>query len=133
MTFLIWETDNLCFDRRAITWADTLDNAVCHRGAMNVVTNDFMGFLVGIGEVAWSLFPCFYVTHKGEISCFIITRLNLHFIIIECTGIYTGWSTCLETHESYAQLFQAVRKLLCRTLTVWTAVIGLFTNDDTTA
>ena len=131
MAFLVREAQNLRFNGRAVTGADTFDNAVGHRGAFHIVPQDFMGFFVGIGQITGNLLAGHFITHKGEVAAFLVTGLNFHLAVIEGARIYAGRRTRLKAHQLNADFFERIGELHRRPLSGRAALVGVLADNDT--
>ena len=66
MALLLFETDDLILNRRAVARADALNVAAVERRAVQVVENDLVGLGVRVGDVAVDLVVHRHAGHKAE-------------------------------------------------------------------
>ena len=133
MPLLVGETRNLRLDRGAVARADALDDAVCHRSAVEVRTDDGMGCLVCIGEVAGGLRVGHRIRQEGEGRRIRVARLQGRLREVECAAVNARGRACLEPHEANPRRAQGVRECHGRTLAVRAAVIDRLAEDDAPA
>ena len=89
-----------------------------------------MGFLCGVGQVAFDLihFPGF--VHKGEGNDHLVSFLGNGFAIIDGLSVHTGRGTGLETAELQSRFFQGFRQVGGGRQPVGTAGFRTFTDED---
>src|SRR6266404_6065625 len=55
LSFLFWELNNLVFDRRTVSWSNSLNDTRVQRRFVEVSLDDLGRRLGGIGNIAWQL------------------------------------------------------------------------------
>ena len=82
MSFLICKTNDLVLDGRAISGPSPFNDTTEHGRTMEIVSDDLVGFFIGISQPAKSLFffDIFRLILEGERHNILIPILGLHFI-----------------------------------------------------
>ena len=99
MTLLIGKADDLILDGRAVARTDAVDLARILRGTHQVITDDLVCFLIGIGEPAISLISVLPFIHEGEGMIHRITFFERHMIQMQASDIDTARRTSLEAED----------------------------------
>ena len=108
MPLLIGEPRDLRLDRGAVARADALDDTVCHRSAVEVRTDDGMGCLVCIGEIAGGLRVGHRIRQEGEGRRIRVARLQCRLREVECAAVNARGRARLEPHEANPHRAQGV-------------------------
>ena len=99
MTLLIGKADDLILDGRAVARTDAVDLARILRGAHQVITDDLVRFLIGIGEPAVSLISVLPFIHEGEGMVHRIALFERHMIQMQASDIDTARRAGLEAED----------------------------------
>ena len=130
MALFIRKAHNFRFDRRAVSRSDTLDNTVCHRRTFDIIADNFMRLFIRVRKPARYLFTRFHIAHERKIMHRIIAGLNNHLSKIKTAAVDTRRCSRFKAHDFNAGLFQTIRQFHRRSLTVRSAVIRIFTDDN---
>ena len=88
MGVFVGKTHDLIFDRRAVAWANPLDDPGIHGAAMQVLPNDLMGFFIGMRDETGHLTRVLlYLAQVGKYRQWIITLLPLKYVEIDGPAI----------------------------------------------
>ena len=103
MPLLVGEPLHFGLNGGAVPGAHPLDGTVIERGAVQIGSNDLMGGMVGVGEVADR--PVFrgLVRLEGEGQSLPVPCLKLHFGKIHTAGVHSGGRTRLEAADGQTQ------------------------------
>ena len=105
MAGLVGETDDLILNGGAITGARAVDLPRIHGGQMDILVNDPVGFLVGVGNVTGDLcdpIQSRLVGAAGEGDDVIVPGMNLQLIKIDGAAMDPGRRARLEPLEGQA-------------------------------
>ena len=97
---------------------------------MEIVPDDPVGLLIGIGEIAYC--PVFQGVSRGKGKGLgvAVAGLDFHFGEIDAAGVETGRRTGFEPLEPQAQVPQTIGKAVGGMHTVGTGIIGYVAGDD---
>ena len=126
---LVGEADDLRLDGRAVPGADTGDGAVVQGGSVQIVPDDGVGAVVGIGQIAHR--PVFRggLRGKGEWHGVGVSGLHLHSGKVHAPAVHPGGCARLEAAQIQAQRLQAVRQRQGGGHAVWAGVPGHVAHD----
>ena len=102
MSGLFRKADDFILDGGAITGARAVDLPRIHGGQMDILVNDTVGFLVGVGDVAGDLcdpIESRLVGAAGEGDDVLVPGMDLQFIKIDGTAVDAGRCARLEPLE----------------------------------
>ncbi|MNN16206.1 hypothetical protein D3C81_1293380 [compost metagenome] len=122
---------DLVFDRRAVTRADTFDDARVHRRTVEVRSNDFVGTGIGVGNPAAHL-PRMHglVAHERHHRNRRIARLLGHYREIHRATVDTWRGAGFQAADAQRQFTHAMGQGDCRRITGAAAGVVLQTNVD---
>ena len=106
---LVGEPHHLRLDRRAVPWADPLDDAAVNGAAIQILPDDPVCFLVGVGEVAYRpvLRRLFRLEAEGQGRG--VALLKLHFTEVHRPGVDPRRRSGLEPPQGQSQRQQPLR------------------------
>ncbi len=110
MPGLVGKADDLRLDGRAVPGADAGDGAVVQRGAIQIVPDDGVGAVVGVGQIAHR--PVFRggLRGKGKGNRVGVSGLHFHLGKVHAPAVHPGRRTRLEAAQVQTQRLQAVRQ-----------------------
>ncbi len=92
MPVLLLEPHHLVLYGRTVPGADPLDLSAEQRGPVQIVPDNPVGILVGVGDVAGNLFPVHSVMRKGEADRVFIPVLPVQRLKIDTLPVDPGGS-----------------------------------------
>ena len=133
MAVFSFESNNLRFNRRAVTGANTDNSARVHRRAIQVCQNNLMNAGIGSGDPAGNLFGMSHGLIPGEIRNLIPhSVLTLALREIDRLSIDTGRRTGLQTPHRHADFNQFLSETDGRRIAHASCLIVLQTDMDKT-
>ena len=109
MAVFIGKTMNLILNRRAITRTDALNFAAEHRAAIEILADDLMCALIGVGDVAADLTRMHAdITHVAHHWQRRIAWLLNHHAKIHRTGIDARRCACLQATNRQLKFAQTI-------------------------
>ena len=129
MTILICKTDYFIFNWRAITRTGSFDHTGIQWRTIKVCTNDLMSFLICICQPAGFLLylNIFRISWEWKWYNSLISKLFLHFTVINCISGNTGRCSCFKTEHFNSQLFQRISQVVGCLQSVWSCIITYIT------
>ena len=109
MLVTIRKAHHFVFNGRAVTRADPFDHTGIHRAAIEVIADHFMGFFIGVRDMARHLFRMLIRTaHEGEYRHRVVTELWCQLSKIDGPGVNTRRCSCFQTADTQRQFPQTV-------------------------
>ena len=134
MAGFISEAGDFIFNRRAVTRADPFDHTGIHRRAIEVIADNLVGTLIGVGNVAVHLLRVFvHRTHKGHHRQRRIARLHLHHREVDTTRIDTRRRTGFQAANVKRHFAQTFGQRNRRRITGTATAVVFHTDVDKSA
>ncbi len=93
----VCKTVHLVFDTGTVASTDAFDLACEHRGTIKARTDDVVGFLIGIGDVAIDLRQHRFIVVERKATRWVVALLNLAGLPVDGTSIQTRRGAGFET------------------------------------
>ena len=131
MAGLIREFYNLILNGRAVTRAGSLNRAGKQRGTVQIIADDLMRFLVGIGQPAGNLLLLhrLRIRRKGKRNYTLISKLLFHLGEINAAAVCPGRSSGLEAEHFNSVCNQGIRQMIGRLQAIRAGGIADITVD----
>ena len=107
---LVGKADDLRLDAGAVPGADAGDGAIIHGTAVQVLPDDAVGLLVGVGQVAHGGIVDLVGGAEGKRLRRLVPRLHLHFGKIDAPPVDTGWRAGFEAAKVQPEHAQIIRQ-----------------------
>ena len=132
VALLIGKAQDLRLDGRAVARPNALDNAVRHGGAVEIVAQDSMRFLVRVGEKAIDLRERgrIVVGHEGKVRGGVVSPLEDTLGKIDGARVHARRRPRLKAHEADSRPKERVRQLHRGALAIGAAVVDGLPDDD---
>ena len=127
---LVGKADNFRLNAGAVAGADTGDGAVIHGAAVEILPDDAVGFLVGIGEIADGGVVHLVGGAEGERFYGLVPGLQFHFGKINASPVDPGRGAGFEPPQGKPQLAQPVGKADAGVHSVRAGGNNAFTGDN---
>ena len=111
MRCLVGKSDNLVFDRGAVPRANTFDMTAVHGGEVDVLADDVMGRLIGMGHTARHLPNHRSGAHKGEQGRLVIAGLLFGPRPVNGLAVESGRGPGLQSPSLQAEIAHLISKL----------------------
>ena len=133
MSFFVSKTNYLIFNRRAVSWAGSLDHTGIQWRAVQVCADDIVSRLICVGKPAGFLFDLhvFRICGKGKWHYSLIPKLLLHFAVINGISCNSRRCSGFKTEHFNSQFFQRIGQIIGCLQTVWTCIIADITINTT--
>ena len=110
MPGLVREAGDLCLNGGTVPGPNALNDAAVHGGTVQILPDDPVGLLVGVGEPADGPVHRRGLRFKGEGHGLGVPVLPLHFGKIHAAGVDPGRGAGFEPPEGEAHVHQTVRQ-----------------------
>ena len=107
---LVRKTDDFRLDAGAVPGADAGDGAVIHGAAVQILPDDPVGLLVGVGQIAHGGIVDLVGGAEGKRLRRFVPRLHLHFGKIDASPVDPGRRAGLESAKVQPQSAEIVRQ-----------------------
>ena len=110
MAVLFPELDHLVFNGGAVSGTGTFNDARIYGRPVQIGPDDVMSLFIGIGQIAGDLVDLYIpgIRGIGEGDNDRVSRLDLHFGIVQCPAVHSGRGPCLEAAESDTESSQRI-------------------------
>ena len=129
MAGLVGKADDLRLNTRAVARADALDDAGVDGTAIQILADDAVRLLRGVGQIADHLVLRRRLRRKREGQGRFVARLHLHLRKIDAARVHARRRAGLETAQRQSELFERVRQRQRGVHPVGAALAHTFADD----
>ena len=126
---LVGKPHHLRLDRRAVPWADPLNDTAVNGAAIQILPDDPVGLLVGVGEVAYRPVLRRLLRLEAERQGGGVAHLDLHFGKVHRPGVDPRRRSGLEPPQGQSQRQQPLRQRRGGVHAVGAALLNALADD----